>query len=128
MGRGSDNRVSISGGVNYMFMEWTTMKLYLAGPMIGYKDFNFPAFHKATVELREMGHEIYSPAEHPIYERRVAMAQDLTYICMEADGVALMRGWEKSTGATAENAAAVALGLVRIIQDFEGKWVEIGNG
>lgn len=42
---------------------------------------------------------------------RVALGVDLGWICAEADAVALLPGWERSKGATAERAAAVALGL-----------------
>ena len=38
-------------------------RLYLAGPMRGYKDFNFPAFIEATKKLREAGYIVSCPAE-----------------------------------------------------------------
>ena len=123
------------------------MKLYLAGPMRGYDDFNFPAFRAAAAELRSMGHEIFSPAEKDEeqfggaafqgkveiqetkaasvgFDLRKALLMDLTYICSVADGIALLKGWEKSYGATAESATAVALGLKRYIQHDEG-WMKI---
>ncbi len=109
------------------------MKIYVAGPMRGYPQFNFPAFLDAAAKLRTAGHEVFSPAEHdmaggfdpsgcngsfddPKYLRqgfslREALCADLTWICTHADGVALLPGWEKSLGATAEQATALALGL-----------------
>lgn len=39
------------------------MRLYLAGPMSGYVQFNFPAFYAATDDLRKRGYDIVSPAE-----------------------------------------------------------------
>jgi hypothetical protein len=109
------------------------MKLYLAGPMRGYPDFNFPAFHEAAARLRGEGHEVFSPAENDIkrhgdnfakgtngdheeinkvgFNLRVALGEDLAWICAEAEGIALLPGWERSKGATAEHATAVALGL-----------------
>jgi uncharacterized protein DUF4406 len=110
------------------------MKLYLAGPMRGYPFFNFPAFHEAAAVLRNQGHTIFSPAERDEaingedfakrfptgsnddaaaqgFDLRAALCDDLTWVCREADGIALLPGWEKSRGARAEKATAEALDL-----------------
>ena len=39
------------------------MRLYLAGPMSGKPQMNFPAFEKAAKSLRRRGHDVVSPAE-----------------------------------------------------------------
>ena len=112
------------------------MKIYVAGPMRGIAEFNFPAFNRATEMLRALGHEVFNPAEkdnerHGVdiskgntagcetlaaqqhgFNLREALAFDLEFICREADAVALLPGWQKSKGATAERATAEALGLV----------------
>lgn len=119
------------------------MKLYLAGPMRGYPEFNFPAFHAAAARLRAEGHTVFSPAESDNerhgkdiskgnatgdeaiaakehgFNLREALAIDLEYICKEADGIAMLPGWEKSKGANAEYATALALGLQVIILEHE---------
>ncbi len=103
------------------------MKLYLAGPMRGIPFFNFPAFHAAAADLRAQGHEVFSPAEHDIQRGlaqsespewynggrniREALHADTTFICLEAEGIALLPNWEKSKGAVAELALTEALGL-----------------
>lgn len=111
------------------------MKIYLAGPMRGIPNFNHQAFRDGAALLRSQGHEVFSPVEHSeniygpdIYtgnpegdesiagiDGRVVFGADLAWICAEADAVALLSGWEKSKGATAEHATAVALGLEVII-------------
>jgi Domain of unknown function (DUF4406) len=126
------------------------MKLYLAGPMRGYDDNNFPAFHKYATVLRAMGHTVFSPAEKDEekfggaafqgkvaiqatkaaavgFDLRKALQMDLDYICSEADGVALLKGWECSKGACAESATANALGLPRFIQTMDDLWQEINS-
>lgn len=110
------------------------MKIYLAGPMRGIPEFNAPAFHAAAAKLRADGHEVFSPAEQSIKlfgdaVRKAAAGDegamggdaetigrtvfhlDLTYICLQAEAVALLPNWRNSKGATAEHATALALGL-----------------
>jgi len=115
------------------------MKLYLAGPMRGYPKFNFPAFDFAAAKLRSQGFEVFSPADNdrqrmgdkPFssndtgdeiklekdtgFNIRQALTDDTHYICVHADGIALLPGWEKSSGAKAEHALAEALGHTVII-------------
>ncbi len=111
------------------------MKIYIAGPMRGIPNFNFPAFFEAEKQLRELGHEVFNPAdrdnkhhgtdishgnhtgsieqaaqEHG-FNLRDALAHDLAYICREAEGIAMLPGWEKSKGAIAEKSAAEAIGI-----------------
>lgn len=111
------------------------MKIYVAGPMRGIPEFNFPAFHAATEKLRAAGHFVFNPAEADIKFHgvdvskgnvtgdaaqafkehgltiRAALWRDLEFICSEADAIALLPGWDHSLGALAEHATAVALGL-----------------
>ena len=111
------------------------MKVYVAGPMRGIPEFNFPAFNEAAAKLRAAGHEVFNPAERDNerhgtdiskgnvtgdetlaaaqhgFNLREALAADLKYICESADAVYLLPGWENSKGACAEMQTAVALGL-----------------
>jgi hypothetical protein len=107
--------------------------------MRGIPEFNFPAFHNATKALRDAGHTVFNPAEQDNerhgtdiskgnatgdekeaaknhgFDLRVALGDDLAWICREAEGIALLPGWENSKGAKAEYATAVALGLEVIV-------------
>jgi len=112
------------------------MKIYLAGPMRGYPEFNFPTFHAAAAMLRAQGHFVFSPAERDIarhggkdiskgnatgdeavaakehgFNLREALCDDLTFICKEAECIAMLPGWMGSKGARAEKATAEALDL-----------------
>lgn len=115
-----NNQTNDQGGV----------RLYVAGPMTGIKYFNAPAFADASFRLRLVGYQAFNPAENDVangfnvsnmtgtekledhgYSLRQALKEDLTWICDNADGLALLGGWEKSKGAAAEMALAHALGI-----------------
>jgi hypothetical protein len=105
--------------------------VYLAGPMRGIKDFNFPAFHVAATFLRSKGFEVLSPAENdertygadyfksptgdekdtPLFNLRTALLEDTQLIIESADAVAVLPGWERSSGALTEVSLARALRL-----------------
>lgn len=89
------------------------MNVYLAGKMRGLPDLGYPAFNAAAAELRAQGHFVFSPPETiPLKtDIRRAMAIDTAWICTYADAIALLPGWESSTGATAEHALAKAIGI-----------------
>jgi hypothetical protein len=90
------------------------MRLYLAGPMRGYPEFNYPAFHKMAAELRAQGHFVFNPAEatdHTDGDPADYMLVDLAWIIAHAQGIAMLPGWEKSKGAKVEHALAECLGL-----------------
>ena len=116
------------------------MKIYLAGPMRGLPEFNFPAFHRYAAQLRAEGHTVFSPAEKDIeraggvdisrgnatgslaqlekqhgFSARVAIADDLDFICRHAEGIAMMPGWQNSKGATLEHLAAQFCGIEIIL-------------
>ena len=107
------------------------MRVYLAGPMRKIAQFNFPAFDAGAATLRALGHKVFNPADRDRdlagfdptkltghedlaamgFSLRDALAADTEYIAKHADAVALLPGWEKSSGVAAEVALAHALGL-----------------
>ena len=92
--------------------------LYIAGPMSGYPDYNYPAFNDAADRLRDAGFSVLNPAEtdtdeyphdgEPTWEWY--MRQTLAMV-LEADGLAVLPGWECSRGARLEVDVAHALRL-----------------
>lgn len=110
------------------------MKVYLAGPMTGIPYFNAPAFMAAAAKLRREGHEVFNPAEADMdhygpdvlwgnetgdtlqaaldgFKLRETFAADLEYICLKAEAIALLPGWQASRGANIERTVAIHLGL-----------------
>lgn len=87
-------------------------RCYVAGPMTGYPELNYPAFHAASERLRQLGFEVVSPAElNPITEGyRAAMCKDILAL-IECDHIYLLDGWEKSKGATLEHHIATVLDI-----------------
>ena len=103
---------------------YTGKRVYLAGPMSGYEQCNFPAFKAATEALRADGHFVFSPAENDYvlygsdfldHTERATYAKcledDLRWICRYAEVLALLPGWEKSAGVRVEKALADVLKL-----------------
>lgn len=88
-------------------------RLYLAGPMTGFEDFNFPAFNKMAAELRARGYVVENPAEHGVVDGADwadYMAYDLTRLGL-CGQVAVLPGWENSKGARLEVHIARELGM-----------------
>lgn len=107
------------------------LHVYLAGPMTGIPEFNFPAFDDAAVKLRDLGYVVFNPADNDRdkygfdptgmtgledvaahgLDRRKVLADDLAWICTEADMVCVLPRWGWSSGARAEVATARALDI-----------------
>jgi hypothetical protein len=98
------------------------MKVYLAGPMSGIPQFNFPAFYEAAAALRQNGWEVVSPAElddaedkgvalasvdgDPATAKRTwgdFLARDVKLIADGGiQGIVFLPNWPKSRGARLE--------------------------
>lgn len=87
------------------------MKIYLAGPMSGIEELNYPAFNAEAKRLRDLGHKVENPAENPVPPcgswtgyMRMALRQ-----LVDCECVALLPGWTDSKGAVIERNLAQAL-------------------
>ncbi|WAT26769.1 DUF4406 domain-containing protein [Pseudomonas sp. GXZC] len=88
-------------------------RVYVAGPMTGIADFNYPAFNAVADQLRAQGYEVENPADHGIVEGAQwadYMAYDLTRLGL-CGVIALLPDWEKSQGARLEVLIAERLGM-----------------
>ena len=90
------------------------MKIYIAGPMSGLPDFNYPAFFSAARALEAVGYVPINPARA---EGREGCSTWLDFMraalrdIANADGVAFLPGWVLSAGARLEVRIAEDLGL-----------------
>jgi hypothetical protein len=95
---------------------------YLAGPMSGIKQFNFPLFYAATAALRAAGYGIVSPAElddtedkglalksatgapgdHPSKTWADFLARDVKIVADQVQGIIFLPNWFTSRGAKLE--------------------------
>lgn len=98
-------------------------RIYVAGPMRGIKDFNFPAFDDARDHLIVHNWQVISPAD---MDRTLGQGTNRDYArrdtkaILECDAIYMLKGWEKSVGATAEHALATWAELTIFYQE-EGK-------
>lgn len=102
------------------------MRIYLAGPMSGIPDFNFPAFERAAKQLRDLGHDVVSPHEmhatatsdstQASWPQLMRQALSMMLTC---DAVYLLRGWSDSKGAKIEWRLAHDLSFTVLYQSID---------
>ena len=97
-------------------------KVYIAGPMRGLPDCNYPRFNACAATLREIGWHVVNPAEigakygtpeqinhDPDILKAVTTIE--LHALEKCDAIFLLEGWNESVGAKQELAAALAAGL-----------------
>lgn len=103
------------------------MRLYVSGPITGLPDLNRPMFETVTQALLAHGHDVLNPHvvctlldEHDCRQPCTPsedllpwadyLRADLIAMLGQADGLAMLPGWEQSRGATLEHHVAASLG------------------
>lgn len=92
------------------------VRVYIAGPMTGLPEFNFPAFHEAAAAWRSVGWTVLNPAElfdgatdRPYKE----YAEHDVKLIRSCDAIAMLPGWDgpNARGSVWERELALLLGL-----------------
>lgn len=97
-------------------------RVYIAGPMTGLPELNYPAFHAAAERLRGLGYHVENPAENPApacgtWKAYMLMAINQLFTC---DTIFLLPGYVMSKGSMLEIRIAQDLGLHFTCPEDEG--------
>jgi hypothetical protein len=102
-------------------------RIYIAGPMSGHTNLNWPAFDRKEKELRGAGFDVVNPARmdreagidpsQPMgeYDYEDCARRDIAAL-EDCAAIYLMAGWQHSKGACWERALAKRLGLRRFYE------------
>lgn len=98
-------------------------RVYVAGPMSGYKNWNFEAFDAAAADLRQRGYEVINPVDldrdvgfDPAtsspedFDLPAAIRRDVEAL-VTCQAIVMLPGHENSKGATAERHVAQWVGI-----------------
>lgn len=94
-----------------------TKRIYIAGPITGMPELNYPAFHAEARRLRDLGYDAVSPIElnhAPNATWHQFMRHDLRAL-LTCDAMALLEGWQNSAGANGEIHVARLAGIEILI-------------
>lgn len=98
-------------------------RVYVAGPMSGYENWNYQAFDAASADLRQRGYEVINPVDldrdvgfDPAtsspedFDLPAAIRRDIEAI-LSCQAIVMLPGHENSKGATAERHVAQWVGI-----------------
>lgn len=96
--------------------------VYIAGPMSGYKDNNYPAFEDACEALVRAGYAVVNPASYGGGGSYTALLRKDLQLLLECDAVATLERWWESNGARNEvNVAGLLKMPVRTVEEWVGR-------
>jgi hypothetical protein len=98
------------------------LKVYIAGPMSGLPEHNYPAFARAAALLRTAGYAVTSPHELNPSDRpwQDCMRVDLKAMLDGCEAIVMLPGWVGSRGAGIELRVARAVGMDVLYWPLEG--------
>ena len=91
--------------------------LYIAGPMTGLPEFNYPAFREAAQQLTDAGYDVLNPVD---VDTAGVPPEALTWewymrrtlkMMLDADAIATLPGWRNSRGAVVEVELGARVGI-----------------
>ncbi len=99
-------------------IDTTRARIYIAGPMRGHPEHNFPAFRDAEARFARAGFDVVSPVtigealfgNDPTVPGGEYIRADVRALA-ECHAIALLPGWEHSTGARCEAVVARTIGM-----------------
>lgn len=92
-------------------------RIYLSGPMTGLPEHNFPAFNAEAARLRALGYDVVNPVDinpDPGKSWHECLRADLAAL-LTCDTLALLDGWQGSTGAHLEMHVAHRIAMPIVI-------------
>lgn len=94
------------------------MIIYVAGPMSGLPEHNYPAFDAAAAALADLGFEVLNPVDVELVNPTPGVHQSWQWYMREAirmvsraDALAFLPGWHSSRGARLEHRIGAGLRL-----------------
>lgn len=101
--------------------------IYIAGPMSGIPEYNYPSFLRAEEDLSPYYNKVWNPARNPFvgsleksfatgdvdlghseFDMKKAYLWDIEKV-INSDAIYLLKGWEKGAGARGEHAVACVM-------------------
>ncbi len=93
-------------------------RIYISGPMTGIPSLNFPAFKAEEQRLAALGYEVINPADLNLDSDdktwHECMRTDLKAL-LDCDTIALLDGWQHSSGTHLEMHLAHRVGMKIVI-------------
>lgn len=96
-------------------------RIYVAGPMTGYPECNYPEFNRVAKHLRSAGYKVTNPAEYGTQGHYVGLLREDLRLLLDCHAVAVLEGWWLSSGA--RNEVSIA-GLLRMPVRPYNEWLD----
>ena len=111
---------------NVKDLDRSQTKIFIAGPMRGYENYNFKKFDYTEEILKGLGFEVVNPArisrkfkevdvnsDIAVYNKMVDMQQEAERTC---NAILLLDGWQWSKGVALEVQTAAELGMQFLLE------------